>query len=282
MTDLMSFEATRWLAELRNNRDDADVTLNCNEEAIMAHSLILKNRSEYFKTALNTSVGTNKMVLKVEECSSHVLATLVDFIYGIGIPKDFSSEDTKSLLAMADLYLMEDLKGAVGSLIASKHINKDSILEISRMAEKYSAQKLKELCCEFIFKNLKILDNKMLMEMHKDLPLIGERAWLELVKKGNAQNSNEVRSVNMPEHFRRRYLFNYDDEYKEYVMANIRPNMLVLGTSRGSFEGNIGRVISFDSNGVQVKWSKTNCASFQDFNNFEFISPPIPASLLND
>ena len=40
----MSFEATRWLAELRNNRDDADVTLKCQGEAIMAHSLILKNR----------------------------------------------------------------------------------------------------------------------------------------------------------------------------------------------------------------------------------------------
>ena len=84
-------------------------------------------RSEYFKTALNTSVGTNKMVLKVEECSSHVLATLVDFIYGIGIPEDFSGEDAKSLLAMADLYLTEDLKGAVGSLIASKHTSEDSI-----------------------------------------------------------------------------------------------------------------------------------------------------------
>ena len=32
------------MAELRNNRDDADVTLNCQGEVIMAHSFILKNR----------------------------------------------------------------------------------------------------------------------------------------------------------------------------------------------------------------------------------------------
>ena len=32
------------LAELRNNRDDADVSLNCQGEVIMAHSLILKTR----------------------------------------------------------------------------------------------------------------------------------------------------------------------------------------------------------------------------------------------
>ena len=32
------------LAELRINRDDADVTLNCQGEVIMAHSLILRTR----------------------------------------------------------------------------------------------------------------------------------------------------------------------------------------------------------------------------------------------
>ena len=120
-------------------------------------------RSEYFKTALNTSVGTNNKVLKMDDCSPHVLATAVNFIYGIGIPGDFGSVDAKSLLAMADLYLMEDLKNAVGSLIATKHTNKGNILEVSQVAEKYSSQKLKELCCEFIFQNPNNLDEKVLM-----------------------------------------------------------------------------------------------------------------------
>ena len=60
----------------------------------------------------------NNKVLNVEECSPLVLATVVDFIYGIEMPEDLSSEDAKSVLAMADLYLMEDLKDAVVSLIA--------------------------------------------------------------------------------------------------------------------------------------------------------------------
>ena len=104
-------------------------------------------RSEYFKTALNTSVGNNNKVLKVDECSSRILAAVVDFIYGIGIPEDMKGdfEDAKTLLAMADLYLMEDLKDAVGALIATKHITTINILEVSQMAEKYRAQKLKEM-----------------------------------------------------------------------------------------------------------------------------------------
>ena len=238
-------------------------------------------RSEYFKTSLNTSVGTNKNVLKVEECPPHVLAAVVDFIYGIGIPEDFSSEDAKSLLAMSDLYLMEDLKDAVGFLIAGKHTSKANILEISQMAEKYRAHKLKVLCCEFIFQNLKTLDKKMLMELHKDLPLIGETAWLKLVNKGNAQNSTEVLTVNMKQDFRQRLFFSYDDEYKGYVMANIKPNMIVLG-SRGSFKGNIGRVISSDSNGVQVKWSNAQYASPHDFIDLQLLTPPLPTSFFND
>ena len=35
------------MAELRNNRDDADVTLNCQGELIKAHSLILRTRYAY-------------------------------------------------------------------------------------------------------------------------------------------------------------------------------------------------------------------------------------------
>ena len=75
--------------------------------------------------------------------------------------------------------------------------------------------------------------------------------------------------------------FNYDDEYKEYVMAKIKPNMIVLG-SRGSFKGNIGRVISSDSNGVQVKWANAQWASLNDFINLELLTPPLPTSFFND
>ena len=79
----------------------------------------------------------------MDECSPHVLATVVDFIYGIGIPEDCSKEDARSLLAMADLYLMDDLKDAVGFLIATKQITLNNIIEIAELAEKYNNKKLK-------------------------------------------------------------------------------------------------------------------------------------------
>ena len=46
-TSNMSFDSTQLMAqmaELRNNREDADVTLNCQGELIKAHSFILGTR----------------------------------------------------------------------------------------------------------------------------------------------------------------------------------------------------------------------------------------------
>ena len=61
-------------------------------------------RSVYFKTALNTAVGDNQKGLHVQECSPHVLATVLDFMYGIDIPEDISNDNAERVLAIADLW----------------------------------------------------------------------------------------------------------------------------------------------------------------------------------
>ena len=65
-------------------------------------------RSPYFKTALNSDVGSNNQ-LEVKECSPEVLSTTIKFIYGIGLPEDLSVGDAKNLLTIADLYLMGEI-----------------------------------------------------------------------------------------------------------------------------------------------------------------------------
>ena len=246
----------------------------------------------------------------MNECSVPVLTAVVDFIYGIGIPEDFNFEDAKSLLAMADLYLMEDLKNAVGSLIATKHVSNTNILEISQMAEKYSAQKLKELCCEFIFKNHDTLEKEELVKLYEVLPLLGEKAWQELVDKERPQNStdllNKVLGINHTEHFKRRGDFQSDDDYKGYIMSRMKPNMLVL-CNKASYwggetpvyqpgrgyttqrlnvpMGTIGRVLSFDMNGAKVKWpdSSNGLKDYSgSFIDLDLLTPPINTFLFND
>ena len=96
-------------------------------------------RSEFFKTALNTGVGDNSKSMEVNDFSFEVLSTAVDFMYGIEIPTDFNnSDDLKSLLHLADQYLMDLLKDAASFHIV-KGLNKENIFDTSHLAEKFGA-----------------------------------------------------------------------------------------------------------------------------------------------
>ena len=93
---------------------------------------------------MNTAVGDNSKLMEVKEFSFEVLSTAVDFMYGIEIPEDFNNSDNlKSLLHMADQYLMEDLKDAVGFRIG-KDLSRENIFDTSHLAEKFQAMALSE------------------------------------------------------------------------------------------------------------------------------------------
>ena len=92
-------------------------------------------RSEYFKTALTTSVGNNSKTMEVKEFSYEVLNKAIDFMYGIEIPATFNkADDLRSLLHLADIFLMEDLKGAASFLIA-EGLNTQNVFDLSHLAE---------------------------------------------------------------------------------------------------------------------------------------------------
>ena len=150
-------------------------------------------RSPYFKTALNTDVGSNNQSsrkrtkgiqnqLEVKECSPEVLSITIKFIYGIGLPEDLGVEDAKNLLTIADLYIMEDLKEAVAPVLGAQ-LDKDNILEISKMAEKFAAPKLMEVCVDFIVSN--ITDPG---EIFAGMPQIANLCWKKQLNKVETAN----------------------------------------------------------------------------------------------
>ena len=206
----------------------------------------------------------------MEECSPFVLARVIDFMYDIKLPAEFSYEDAKALLAMADLYMMEDLKDVAGSFIADGHLTKNigkaNILEISQMAEKFAVKTLKEGCYEFVFNNVKSLNKEVLAELYKALPNLGEMSWHEIVSKGRPQEGAadilmDVLGIDLTEEFKfkRRRDFQSEIDYILYVMDNIKPNMLVLRNKPYSSNrydipvGAIGRVVDVDFTEKEAK-----------------------------
>jgi len=254
---------------LFENSESADVALNCAGQVIKAHSVILAMRSPYFKTALNTDVGSNNQSsrkrikgiqnqLEVKECSPEVLSTTIKFIYGIGLPEDLGVEDAKDLLTMADLYIMEDLKEALAPVLGAQ-LDKDNILEISKMAEKCTASKLMEICVDFIVSNITDPD-----EIFAGMPQIAALCFKKQLKK--LEIVNMALGTDLKINFKKRKDFKYDVEYKDYLMKNLKSGMLVTNKKtlteggRGVYEkevkeGSIGRILSSaDADGASVKW----------------------------
>ena len=222
-------------------------------------------RSKFFETAMNTAVGNNNKAMEVEEFSYEVLSTAVDFMYGIEIPEGFNKvEDLRSLLHLADLYLMEDLKDAAGFLI-SKTLNKENIIDISQFADKFRAILLSEQCAEFLFDNHSSVDDEKLAEM-KEGTVMAALA-MKMLKEPRRESWVTKLFGDKPD-FKWRKDFGSLDQYKDYVRSQIQPRMIVMSNASSNWynsdytvqytvkEGHVGVALSdMDTSGrVQVKW----------------------------
>ena len=237
-------------------------------------------RSEFFKTALSTAVGNNSKTMDVDEFSFEVLSTAVDFMYGIEIPEGFNNgDDLKSLLHMADLYLMEDLKEAAGFLIG-KDLNKENVFDTSQLADKFRAVALGEQCAEFFYDNANTIEDEKLAEMGEGAVMasLARKFAMESKKQEKESKKQQKRDDWMIKLFgeksdlKRLEDFGSVDDYKGYVMSRIKPKMFVRcnkssiwtgcsgngtwsGTQSTVNEGHVGFVQTTNySTHVEVRW----------------------------
>jgi len=323
----MTFDPSHLLSQLSAmDRGEGDFKLKCQGKEVKAHSFVLCMRSKYFDTALKTGVGNakSKSEMDVEDCSLEVLSCAVNFMYGIPIPKDFV--DTQGLLHQADLFMMEDLKTAAGSLIA-KTLTLDTVQDIALLAETYREGTLQEICTDFIISHIKELEHEQLSELALAMPSIARRAlhsvkdlkdefeeeiaWvkgncaeeiLQLKEMQESENSDineiglKVLGINMHRNqFKKRANFpsgtGGEAEYKAYVIGTVMDKMLVrcreeftgisdYSTSRIKV-GDIGRIISHQLSGVQVKWQNgTTIKQMDCFTKLELLTNPTITSFL--
>ena len=242
-------------------------------------------RCEYFRTFLTTEIGCKSKVMEVREFSFAVLSTAVDFIYGIDIPESFNdSEDLKSLLFLSDLYLMDNLKAAVSSLMANE-LSEENILENIQLAELYRASLLMDECAVFILENVDVVNMGELEFMGGAMifaslgKVILEKAeWEDPIRDLN--NQSEIHPIveydaswidkvfGEKADFKKREDFTWLKDYEKYVMSQIKPNMFVCCNRPSSWKypytifhkgfevdvGNIGFVVNTNFDKVLVKW----------------------------
>ena len=152
------------------------------------HSAIIR-RSKYFATALTTDVGNAnpKSEMEVKDCAPEILTCVVDYMYGNPVPEHFA--ELEDLLRQADYFMMEDLKSAVGLLIA-KTLNLDTVKDLVVLGEKYQEVTLQESCSDFILNtHIEEIEDSVLSEL--ELPLIARKS-LQAVKDTKRECEEEI------------------------------------------------------------------------------------------
>ena len=210
-------------------------------------------------------LGDNSKTMDVKEFSIEVLSTAVDFMYGIEIPDDFSNrDDLKSLLHMADLFLMENLKDAAGSRIA-KDLNMENLFEISQLAEKFRAVALSERWAEFLLANATTIEDEKLAEIKEGAVIMASLVKQVVMesKKQQKRDSWMTRLFGAKKEFKRQEDFGSVGEYRCYVKSMIKNTMLVSCNQSSTWsgtkieDGHVGIVTDMgtdDSASVQVEW----------------------------
>ena len=207
-------------------------------------------------------MGDNSKTMEVNEFSHKVLSTAVDFMYGIEIPEVFNNtDDLKTLLHMADLYLMEDLKDAVGFLIG-KDLNKENVFDTSQLADKFRAVALGEQCAEFFYDNANTIEDEKLAEMGEGTVMASlAKKFVMESKKQLWKDSWVTKLFGERPDFKRKKDFGSVEDYRVYVMSTVKPRMFVscnMSSGWGGHiveEGHVGIVADTDNpSHVYVKW----------------------------
>jgi hypothetical protein len=208
---------------------------------------------------MSTAVGDNSKRLEVKEFSYEVVSTAVDFMYGIEIPEDFNSDDLKSLLHMADLFLMEGLKDAAGIRI---EISKDNVFDTSQLADKFRAVSLSERCAEFLFDNATIIEDEKPDEIKEGTVMASLVKRFVMESKRLQRKDSWVSKLfgEWPD-LKRQEDFGSVEDYTDYVKSTIMPKMFVSCNKSSGWsgytinEGHVGIVTSTGhSSYVQVMW----------------------------
>ena len=128
-----------------------DFTVICKDMEIPVHSFVLSARSSVFQTAINGNFKEKKeRRITINDFESKTVEEMIRFLYGFEIPEIL--ENIEELLALADMYQLDDLKAAT-VLRMGQNIQKENVFNILEAAEKYSAENAIDNCLDFITKN---------------------------------------------------------------------------------------------------------------------------------
>ncbi|RHZ84096.1 hypothetical protein Glove_85g108 [Diversispora epigaea] len=197
-------------SQLLDDADDYNVTIKVGEDQdtqeFRAHSMILRARSPYFKSALSNQWANNKkdgMILFTKPNISPLVFTLIlKYIYtGVLDLTNIKNSDILELLVASDELLLEELMPHIQNYLLKKEtvwLTQNFVEVLFKVSKLLCCKQLQEIClgpiCAdpepfFASKNFPNLDKDSLLELIKrdDLGIEEIDLWDHLIKWGISQ-----------------------------------------------------------------------------------------------
>ncbi|EXX57669.1 uncharacterized protein OCT59_006042 [Rhizophagus irregularis] len=181
MTSIFHSGLSKDLSSILNDADDFNVIIqvgeNQNTKEFRAHSVILRARSPYFKSAFSDewiSKENNMIVFNKPNITPKVFDMILKYIYTgeLDLTKQ-SGEDILSLLVSSDELLIDELFNHVQDYLIEKQtswVQKNFVLVLHTVFKLTSCKKLQDYCLESICEDPEsFISLKMFSSLDKDI-----------------------------------------------------------------------------------------------------------------
>jgi hypothetical protein len=141
------FSCLLGLAESIEKITEADVIFKCKDGEISAYSVILKARSDVFKTMLESSFAEAATKTIELEHSVKTATALKKYIYAAKTPEmgELNIKELFELYSLADQYMLAELKSEIFHIIYTANRDVDKVLEVLSNMDGYFDSKSEEM-----------------------------------------------------------------------------------------------------------------------------------------
>lgn len=169
--DEMSNDILKCFKTIFNDSMTSDFIIYVENKPIYVHKIILKMRSEHFKTVLNKldEEEKNSSVFRHDGFSYVVYKAFLRYLY-TGVIKLSNVEDILELLTLANAYNETELKNKCNELI-KPGITIFNVMILYTSAIQRNFKDLKEYCFQFILKQTTTIISKFFKNLDDDIQL---------------------------------------------------------------------------------------------------------------
>jgi hypothetical protein len=137
------------LANLYENRADADFALTCEGQAVPVHSQVLAGASSFFMGLLGPRWGGPERDNIEFDCTAEVGELFVKFLYTDQIDQVSMDQNLTAFLMISDFTMMEQLKQQVESRMI-RLLNRDNMIKFFLAGNKHNGQKIRSKAKQFL------------------------------------------------------------------------------------------------------------------------------------